>query len=163
MQVWVTHFQVNVWLQSEHGALKQKEMSNSQTCLEYCNACAESPSNKELHGWSSRGNFHWSQPVLDDPWKTVNTFFCQNGNLRIKKSKQKRKQDKIVNFQAQTFGTYDFTIPAMTDFRICRITVSHIGKNFPCTKTRGMDLFTNRQMQYIYFRVYTQLWMHVPI
>ena len=68
-------------------------MSNSQTCLEYCTACAESPSNKELHGWSSRGNFHWSQPVLYDPWKRVNTFLSkrQFTDQKIKIEKKTRQ------------------------------------------------------------------------
>jgi len=45
--------------------------------------------------------------------------------------------DYLIKIQPQTFGAYDFTVSTTSDFRLCRIAITHIGRNFPCTKNPG--------------------------
>jgi hypothetical protein len=43
----------------------------------------------------------------------------------------------LVKLQAQTYGSYYFSLNPGPSFKICRIALTHVGRNFPCTKMPG--------------------------
>ena len=56
----------------------------------------------------------------------------------------------IMKPQPQTVGDYVFTVSPGVNFKVCKIEVTHVGDNMPCTEEPGPTLhgYENTMVQY---------------